>query len=345
MISRIAAQLRDPLILILLAAAVVTIPLGDIPDTIVILLVITLNTSVGVVQEAKADRAVSALRQLSAPQARVVRSGQPRIVPAAELVPNRSEQRPWPHRQPCRDGPAPHAAAVLVGGLPAPATRRSRPPWRQMAISRCCARTSSARNWPGCPHGSRPEPPSAKGSTGMDAQVPAEPRHRAGITWPIVDDQGVSGVSEQRIQGQQNARDDPAESGQLVVGCARHLAAVIAGHDAHFEAVPAPLGHMCGEVGLIEQPLDGVATGDVVDEESSDAVGHLCGMPPVRPATTGVPSHNASETTRPKPSRIDFWTTTSERVCSALTSMLPTPVRLVKTWIIGSALISAWMRS
>ena len=57
--------------------------------------------------------------------------------------------------------------------------------------------------------------------------------------------------------------------------------------------------------------------------------GICIGMPPARPATTGVPFHSDSETTNPKPSRIDFCTTTSERRWKALTSTLPTPVRLV----------------
>src|SRR5215216_5433842 len=54
------------------------------------------------------------------------------------------------------------------------------------------------------------------------------------------------------------------------------------------------------------------------------------GMPPARPATIGVSFQSVSETTSPKPSRIDFCITTSERRWKALTSTFPTPVRLVK---------------
>jgi Ca2+-transporting ATPase len=84
---RIGRQLTDPLILVLLAAMAVTVLLRDGTDTIVIGLVIGLNTPVGVIQEVRADHAVAALQRLGAPTARVVRDGTSRNVPAAEVVP------------------------------------------------------------------------------------------------------------------------------------------------------------------------------------------------------------------------------------------------------------------
>ncbi|MCA2218977.1 cation-translocating P-type ATPase [Jidongwangia harbinensis] len=86
LVARIARQLADPLIALLLVAAVVTALLGDLPDTAVILLVVTVNTLIGVIQEIRADRAIAALDQLAAPTARVVRDGADQIVPAAQLV-------------------------------------------------------------------------------------------------------------------------------------------------------------------------------------------------------------------------------------------------------------------
>ncbi|WP_435858672.1 cation-translocating P-type ATPase [Streptomyces milbemycinicus] len=80
-------QPRDPLILVLLVAAALTIATGDLSDAAVILLVITVNTVVGVVQEVRAEAAVMALSAMSAPAARVVRDGAERSVPAAEVVP------------------------------------------------------------------------------------------------------------------------------------------------------------------------------------------------------------------------------------------------------------------
>ncbi|MEU3253744.1 cation-translocating P-type ATPase [Streptomyces sp. NPDC006997] len=84
---RVLRQLRDPLILVLLVAAALTIATGDLSDAAVILLVITVNTVVGVVQEVRAEEAVTALSAMSAPAARVVRDGEERSVPSAELVP------------------------------------------------------------------------------------------------------------------------------------------------------------------------------------------------------------------------------------------------------------------
>ncbi|MEV0159099.1 cation-translocating P-type ATPase [Nonomuraea fuscirosea] len=83
---RIATQLRDPLIIVLLIAAVLTVTTGDWPDATVIMLVIVVNTTVGVVQEVRADRAITALAQLAGPEARVVRDGRQRQIPSSDVV-------------------------------------------------------------------------------------------------------------------------------------------------------------------------------------------------------------------------------------------------------------------
>ncbi|MET0423789.1 MAG: HAD-IC family P-type ATPase, partial [Actinoplanes sp.] len=83
---RVVTQLRDPLVLVLLAAAGFTLATADFTDAAVILLVIVVNTTVGVLQEIKAERAISALSAMTAPAARVIRDGRPREVPAADLV-------------------------------------------------------------------------------------------------------------------------------------------------------------------------------------------------------------------------------------------------------------------
>jgi Ca2+-transporting ATPase len=84
--ARIGHQLSDPLVALLIVAAVVTAALGDVPDTVVIVLVVTVNTLIGVVQEVRADRAIAALDRLAAPTARVVRDGTDTVLPAADLV-------------------------------------------------------------------------------------------------------------------------------------------------------------------------------------------------------------------------------------------------------------------
>ncbi|MDX3314246.1 cation-transporting P-type ATPase [Streptomyces sp. ME08-AFT2] len=85
--ARVAAQLRDPLIMVLLAAIALTLAIGDHADSVVIALVIVANTTVGVVQEIRADQAITALSALSAPSARVLRDGAATEVPSSVVVP------------------------------------------------------------------------------------------------------------------------------------------------------------------------------------------------------------------------------------------------------------------
>lgn len=85
--DRVLAQLRDPMILLLLAAAALTVALRDLTDLTVILLVVVLNTAVGVLQEVRAERALAALRRLAAPTARLRRDGRVVERAADEVVP------------------------------------------------------------------------------------------------------------------------------------------------------------------------------------------------------------------------------------------------------------------
>lgn len=80
-------QFTDPLIYILLVAALITLILRDYTDTGVILAVVLLNALIGFVQERKAQQAMRALARMSAPRAEVIREGMPREVPSRELVP------------------------------------------------------------------------------------------------------------------------------------------------------------------------------------------------------------------------------------------------------------------
>jgi Ca2+-transporting ATPase len=90
------------MILLLLGAAVLTATLYDPTDLAVILVVVTLNTAVGVIQELRTEHALMALRRLAAPQARVVRPGRTRVVPAADLVPgDPCSRRATSSRQTC----------------------------------------------------------------------------------------------------------------------------------------------------------------------------------------------------------------------------------------------------
>lgn len=79
-------QFNDPMIYILIAAAVISILLKEVTDSIIILCVILLNGIVGYVQEAKAEKAIDALKKLSSPKAVVMRGGVSEEIDASELV-------------------------------------------------------------------------------------------------------------------------------------------------------------------------------------------------------------------------------------------------------------------
>jgi Ca2+-transporting ATPase len=68
-------QFASPLVWLLLVAAVVSAKFGDLADGIAIGTIVALNTLVGFLQEYRAERAVMALRGMSAPRARVLRDG------------------------------------------------------------------------------------------------------------------------------------------------------------------------------------------------------------------------------------------------------------------------------
>ena len=87
MVTRIVAQLRDPLILVLLVAVALTLGTGDYPDAVIIGFVVLVNSTVGIVQELRAEGAVAALTALAAPTARVRRNGSTRSIPAVQVVP------------------------------------------------------------------------------------------------------------------------------------------------------------------------------------------------------------------------------------------------------------------
>jgi P-type Ca2+ transporter type 2C len=85
---RIARQLKDPMILLLVGAAVVTIGLGHLVDTTVIFAVIAVNTALGVGQELRAEKALEALGRLAAPVSKVIRDGAVVTLPSPEVVPD-----------------------------------------------------------------------------------------------------------------------------------------------------------------------------------------------------------------------------------------------------------------
>ncbi len=87
LIALFFSQLKDVLIYVLLAAAVVTIFIGEYTDSIIILSVVILNAVIGVAQEHKAEKAVEALQQMTTPRALVRRDGEVKEIDSKHLVP------------------------------------------------------------------------------------------------------------------------------------------------------------------------------------------------------------------------------------------------------------------
>lgn len=79
-------QLKDVLVIILIVAAVVSAFLGKTESTVVILIVVVLNSVLGTVQHIKAEQSLNSLRALSAPTAKVLRDGQKIEIPSKDIV-------------------------------------------------------------------------------------------------------------------------------------------------------------------------------------------------------------------------------------------------------------------
>ncbi|MDX3774256.1 cation-transporting P-type ATPase [Chromatiaceae bacterium AAb-1] len=84
---RFLRQFNNLLIMVLLAAAIITAVIGEWLDMTVILAVILANASIGFIQEGRAEKALRAIQNMLSSKAVVVRDGQKREIPAAELVP------------------------------------------------------------------------------------------------------------------------------------------------------------------------------------------------------------------------------------------------------------------
>lgn len=92
--QRFLDQFKDVMILILIAAAGISFAIACVEgepreffEPVLILLIVILNAIMGVMQESKAEKALDALKTLSAPHARVIRGGEEKVIDAALLVP------------------------------------------------------------------------------------------------------------------------------------------------------------------------------------------------------------------------------------------------------------------
>ncbi len=92
--QRFLDQFKDAMIIILLIAAAISFGIAcyegdpmEFFEPLLILTIVILNAIMGMVQESKAEKALDALKNLSAPHARVIRNGEEQIIDASQLVP------------------------------------------------------------------------------------------------------------------------------------------------------------------------------------------------------------------------------------------------------------------
>ena len=86
-LALLARQFASPVIWLLLGASVVSAALGELLDATAIGAIVIVNAAIGFFQEYRAERAVTALRSMTAPRARVMRDGHGAMVPADTIVP------------------------------------------------------------------------------------------------------------------------------------------------------------------------------------------------------------------------------------------------------------------
>src|SRR5215470_2238968 len=84
---RFVSQLNNILVYVLLGAGFVKLMLGLWVDGVIILGVVLINALLGFIQEGKAEKALDSIRNMLSAEARTVRGGETRMLPADELVP------------------------------------------------------------------------------------------------------------------------------------------------------------------------------------------------------------------------------------------------------------------
>ena len=110
----LADQFKDFMILVLIAAAVVSGVIGELVDTLAIVVIVVLNAVIGFVQAWRADKAMAALQQLAAAHATVLRNGEVRQIPGRR--PGARRHRAARSRQPGARRSAPDRHCPVAGG-------------------------------------------------------------------------------------------------------------------------------------------------------------------------------------------------------------------------------------
>ena len=85
--KKIFEQIADPMVLLLIAAAIVSAFTGDAIECAIIIAIVVINAIMSIIQEGKAEDSVAALQKMSSPEATVIRDGKRGHVKAEDLVP------------------------------------------------------------------------------------------------------------------------------------------------------------------------------------------------------------------------------------------------------------------
>ena len=94
-------QFKDILIMILLVSTIISVFLGEIYDAITIILIVMLNAILGFIQEFRTERTLEALKNMTAPTAKVYRNDILTEIPASEIVPDDIFELETGDRVPC----------------------------------------------------------------------------------------------------------------------------------------------------------------------------------------------------------------------------------------------------
>lgn len=85
--SKVIAQFKDFLIIILIIASIISFAVGEKIDAVVIIAIVIVNAILGIYQEGKAEKSLEALKKMAAPNAKVLRDGTTKVIPSNSIVP------------------------------------------------------------------------------------------------------------------------------------------------------------------------------------------------------------------------------------------------------------------
>lgn len=85
--AKLIEQFKDPLIIILILASIVSAFLGDYVEAVIIIAIVIINAVLSLYQEGKAEQAIEALQKMSSPNAKVIRDGVEQSLPSSKIVP------------------------------------------------------------------------------------------------------------------------------------------------------------------------------------------------------------------------------------------------------------------